>query len=124
MKIFLFVIDLLVPAIMLAAGYFMHMHPPKSINYIIGYRTARSMRNMDSWMFAQKKVGMLWEKAGLIALILSAVVQIPFLFFSLDVLSIVSLVLMFAQLAVLLLTIIPVERALKKEFPDNKNTDC
>ena len=59
MKIFLFAIDLLVPAIMLIAGYFMHKHPPKNINYIVGYRTARSMRNMDAWQFAQKKAACL-----------------------------------------------------------------
>jgi len=120
MKIFLFAIDLLVPAIMLIAGYFMHKHPPKNINYIVGYRTARSMRNMDAWQFAQKKVGMLWQKAGCIALIASVLIQIPFLFLSVDAFSAFSLVLMFAQLALLLLTILPVERALKREFPDEK----
>lgn len=114
---FLFITDLLIPIIMLIAGYFMHKHPPKNINYVIGYRTARSMRNMDTWMFAQKKIGMLWQKTGLIALIVSIVIQIPFLFLSVDAFSIVCLVLMFAQLALLLLTIVPVERALKKKFP-------
>ena len=28
------------------------VHPPKSINYLYGYRTRRSMRNQDTWDFA------------------------------------------------------------------------
>lgn len=120
MKIFLFVVDLLVPAIMLVAGYFMHKHPPKNINYIVGYRTARSMRNTDTWVFANKKIGEIWVKAGAIALIASIAVQIPFLFLSVDAFAIMSVVLLFAQLAILLISVIPVERALKKEFSDKK----
>ena len=120
MKAFLFFTDLLIPLIMLIAGYIMRRHPPKNINYVIGYRTRRSMRNMDSWLFAQNKIGAIWEKTGLIALAISAAVQIPFLFVSVDAFSVASLVLMFAQLALLLLTIPPVERALKREFPDEK----
>lgn len=120
MKVFLFIVDLLIPFIMLAAGYFMHKHPPKSINYVVGYRTARSMRSMDAWMFAQKKTGLLWQKVGAASLIASALIQIPFLFLSVDAFSVCSIVLMFVQLAMLLLTIPPIERALKKEFPDGK----
>ena len=27
------------------------VHPPKSINYLYGYRTRRSMRNQETWDF-------------------------------------------------------------------------
>lgn len=118
MKIFLFLITLLVPLVITAAGWFMHKHPPRDINWVIGYRTMRSMKSKEAWMFAQKKMGILWEKVGAIALIVSIAVQIPFLFFSVETMSIVSLVLMFVQLAVLIASVLPVERALKKQFPD------
>jgi len=120
MKLFLFFTGLLIPFVMIGAGWFMHKYPPKNINWVIGYRTGRSMRNPDTWMFAQKKIGMLWEKAGVISLIASAAVQIPFLFLSVEALSVAMLVSMSAQLAALLLTILPVERALQREFPDEK----
>ncbi len=120
MKIFLFLITLLVPLIITIAGWFMHKHPPREVNWIIGYRTMRSMKSKEAWMFSQKKMGILWEKAGAVTLIVSAAVQVPFLFFSVETMSIVSLVLMFVQLAVLLASVFPVERALKKEFPDTK----
>ncbi len=120
MNLFLFITGLLVPFIMLTAGWFLHRHPPRDINWAIGYRTARSMKSKEAWMFAQKKMGIYWEWAGAAALIVSAAVQIPFMFFSIETMSIVSLVLMFVQLAVLIASIFPVERALKKEFPDTK----
>ncbi|MBQ4158297.1 MAG: SdpI family protein [Clostridia bacterium] len=120
MKVSLYLTDLLIPVIMVLAGYLMHKHPPKNINWVVGYRTARSMRNTDTWVFANKKIGEIWVKAGAIALIASIAVQIPFLFLSVDAFAIMSVVLLFAQLAVLLISIIPVERALKKEFSDKK----
>lgn len=118
MKIFLFIVGLLVPAIMFSAGWFMHKHPPRDINWVIGYRTARSMKNKDAWIFAQKKIGILWEKAGIFTMIASAVIMLPFCFMPVNALSVAMLVLLFGQMAVLLLTIVPVERALKKQFPD------
>lgn len=118
MMAFLFLTDLLIPAIMILAGYFMHKHPPKNINWVVGYRTARSMRNMDTWIFANRKMGEIWKKAGIIVLIASIFVQIPFFFLSVDAFSIMSVAVLFAQLAILLISIVPVERALKKEFSD------
>ncbi len=120
MKVFLFFTGLLIPAVMLIAGWLMHKHPPKNINWVIGYRTGRSMQSHEAWSFAQKKIGVIWKKTGAITLLVSAAAQIPFFFLSDQVFSIASLVLMFTQLFILLMTIPPVERALKKEFPDTK----
>ena len=61
---FIFVCDLLIPIIMITAGNMMWKHAPKKINRIIGYRTARSMKNIDTWNFAQKHCGRLWWKIG------------------------------------------------------------
>lgn len=116
MKLFLFIMDLIVPVVMVIAGSMMLHHPPKKINSVYGYRTARSMRNMDTWLFAHKAAGKTWMKWGTAALIASGIVQIPFFFLSVDAFSIASMVLMFIQIAVLLVSIAPVERALKREF--------
>ena len=118
MKAYLFIMNLLVPLIMIGAGYFMLKCPPAKINRFFGYRTARSMRNADTWRFAHEKAGSAWMKWGVILLAASAAVQIPLLFLSVDAFSYASLVVLFAQTAVLLISIVPVERALKKEFGD------
>ena len=71
MFVLMFVCNLLLPLIMVIAGYFMYKHSPKDINGIIGYRTKLSMKNQETWDFAQKFCGKLWLKIGGIMLLLS-----------------------------------------------------
>ena len=42
----------------------MWKHCPKHINGMLGYRTTRSMKNMDTWKFAHDYCGKLWWKIG------------------------------------------------------------
>ena len=52
--------DLIVPIVMIIGGRMMWKHCPKSINGIVGYRTHRSTKNMDTWKFAHEYCGKLW----------------------------------------------------------------
>ena len=76
--IFLFLCNLLIPLIMLIAGYSMYKNPPKEINGLVGYRTAMSRKNKDTWAFAHNYCGKLWMKSGGILLIPTVIAQIPF----------------------------------------------
>ncbi len=76
---FMFVCNLLIPVILIIAGRMMWKHCPKKINTVYGYRTRRSMKNMDTWRFAHNYCGKLWWKIGWVSLFPSVVVQIPFL---------------------------------------------
>ena len=49
--IFMFICNLLIPLLMIICGYFMRRKPPKEINGLIGYRTAMSRKNKDTWDF-------------------------------------------------------------------------
>ena len=51
---FILMCDLLLPITLLIAGKMMWKHCPKQINGVLGYRTARSMKNMDTWRFAHE----------------------------------------------------------------------
>ena len=62
---FIFCFNQLTPILMILGGQIMWKHSPKNINSIIGYRTSRSMKNIDTWLFAQKHCGKLWWKIGL-----------------------------------------------------------
>lgn len=94
----------------------MWKHCPKKINGIYGYRTGRSMKNMDTWKFAHDYCGRLWYKIGWIMLIPSALVQIPFFRSDEDVVGTVGAVLCTIQVIVLIASIFPTEAALKKAF--------
>lgn len=115
---FMFICDLLVPVVMILCGRMMWKHSPKKINSLFGYRTSRSMKNMDTWIFAQKHFGKLWWKIGWIILIPSILVHIPFYGASDDMIGIVGLILVTVQTIIIIVSIIPTERALKNTFPE------
>ncbi len=116
---FIFACDLLIPIIMLVFGIIMYKHAPKNINYIFGYRTSRSMKNDDTWKFAHEYCGRLWWRLGLIILIPTVIVHIPFYNSNEDTIGIVATIVMTIQLIVLITSIFPTEIALKKTFNDD-----
>ena len=116
---FMFVCNLLIPVILIIAGRMMWKHCPKKINTVYGYRTRRSMKNMDTWRFAHNYCGKLWWKIGWFSLFPSVVVQIPFFESSEDVIGIVEGIICMVQVVILIASIFPTEAALKKTFNDD-----
>lgn len=117
----MFFCNLLIPLTMMITGYMMYKHPPKEINGVIGYRTTRSTKNMDTWRFAHDYCGRLWFKAGIILFIPSIAVQIPFAGSNEDVVGIMTVIVETVQVVVLIGSIFPVEKALKTNFDDDGN---
>ena len=112
----MFIFNLLIPVLMIIFGRIMYKHAPKSINGVYGYRTSMSMKNEDTWKFAHDYCGRLWYKIGFIMLIPSVLVQLPFMKSSADTVGNVTLVLEFIQICVMIGSIVPTERALRKTF--------
>lgn len=112
----MFICNLLVPLLMIVFGRIMYKHAPKSINGIYGYRTSMSMKNEDTWKFAHDYCGKLWYKVGLIMLIPSVLVQLPFVKSSTDTIGIMTVVLETVQICVMIASVFPTERALRKTF--------
>lgn len=116
---FMFACGLIIPLIMVIAGILMWKRCPKTINFLYGYRTERSMKNRDTWKFAHDHCGRLWLKIGLLMLIPSALVYIPFYNSGEAAISVVGLIVCAVQLVVLIASIFPTEAALKKTFNDD-----
>lgn len=116
---FILICDLFIPIIMILAGIIMWKHAPKEINGLLGYRTTRSMKNMDTWQFAHDHCGRLWWKIGLVMLIATIPAHLPFYQSSDDTLSALSLIVTGVQLVVLIASVFPTEMALKKTFHDD-----
>lgn len=117
--ILMFICNLLIPIVMLICGFFMFKYPPKEINGIIGYRTTMSRKNKDTWKFAHDYCGRLWFKIGLVLLIPTIIIQIPFAYSSENTIGYMTLFVEGIQLVTLLGSIVFVERALKKTFDEN-----
>ena len=104
---------------MIIAGRMMWKHCSKSINGVIGYRTTRSMKNMDTWKFAHDYCGRLWWKLGVIMFILSVLIHIPFYQSNEKTIGITGCILVTIQCIVLIVSIFPTESALKRTFNDD-----
>ncbi len=52
-------------------GFYFVNHPPKKINPLMGYRTPRSMKNQESWDFAQIYSSELFKKYGALMMFVS-----------------------------------------------------
>ena len=114
MFIFILCIAAVLPALMIFFGIFFKYRPPKNINGICGYRTARSMQNQETWDFAQAYYAKISLLAGIIMLIPSIVLMFVFR----QDYDFASLWIVCVQAVVICLLIIPVEKALKKDFDE------
>ena len=116
----LWICSLLVPVIVIITGRMMWKHCPKHINGLIGYRTTLSMRNIDTWKFANEYCGRLWYRIGILMLIFSIIICLLFFKASYNTAFMASLILIAIQCIILVATIFPTENALKREFPEEE----
>ena len=116
--LFVTVMDLLVPAIMLYFGRRFQKKPPEKINHVYGYRTARSMKNQETWRFAHETCGRLWVRLGAVLLLLALAAAAMTFGSGVETAGIVSAAVVVVQVVVVIGSIVPVERALKRNFDD------
>lgn len=116
---FMMICDLLIPVCMIIIGKAFSKNPPKTINGVYGYRTARSMKNEDTWSFAQQYCGRLWCRIGVVLLPLSILAMLPLLGKDTDGVGMWGGIIALIQVIILIAAIFPVEGALKKNFDEN-----
>ncbi len=116
---FILFCDLLTPALMIGVGRWMWKRPPKEINAFLGYRTTWSMLNMDTWNFAHHHCGKRWWIIGWILLLPTVAIHIPFYGKGEDAIGWMCIGVLVVQCTVLIASIFPTERALKKTFRED-----
>lgn len=122
MWILMLVCNLLMPAVMIGIGRQYEAKPPHKNDGLSGYRTKRSMKNQDTWDFAQAYMGKVWQKAGWVLLPLTVLGQALTLFCpTIESMCMWSLAPTTVEVTALIATIFPVERALKRTFDKNGN---
>ena len=113
---------LIIPVIMLIFGHrFLVNGAPKNINGFYGYRTHRSMMSWDTWEFAHKYFGKLWQTAALVMIPVSIALMALTVKMSIDAVSIFGVFLMGIQAAVIVISIFVTEATLKKNFDQHGN---
>lgn len=119
MKIFYAIFTLFIPLLMIFCGILMKKYHSDEPNSAMGYRTKRSMKNNDTWKFANEFAGRLWIKAGIILAVISALVDFSYFYVKENYGVYVMLSAVILQSVMMVLTICPVEKALKSNFDDN-----
>lgn len=108
------VYTILLCATMIGFGWLFLHRPPKEINSLYGYRTAMSMKNRRTWIFAHHYAGKIWLYSGIASLAVAA----PLLLFTkkADWFQTLATALQIALLVPVIGVILPTERALRKRF--------
>lgn len=117
--IFMFVIDLLLPVTMISLGRYFSKHAPKEINPLFGYRTEMSMKNEQTWQFANHYFGKISYRFGWIQLPITILFMLPAIGKDTTFISIAGLILIGVQLIPLFASIAITEHALHKNFDSN-----
>ena len=115
------IVSLFVPLIMLFIGIIFTKKAPNKINPVYGYRSRRSMKSPEAWKFAHFLCGKIWLYAGIVMLTLTILAMLLVLNKSQDTIGLVGTITLYVQLAVMILSLIPVEIALKRNFDENGN---
>ena len=116
---FMFVSDMLIPVTFIICGKVMQRQASEKINGMTGYHTKCSMRNAETWKFANEHCGRLWWRIGWCMLPLSALVHLPFIHSSTGTIGTMGGILCAIQTLALIVSIIPTEAALRKTFTEN-----
>lgn len=119
--LFMLSMDLLVPACMIGLGQRFLKSAPQKINPVFGYRTTMSMKNQDTWAFAHSYCGKLWVQCGKVLLAASVAAMLFFLGKDISKISAAGAAVCIVQTVVMVGTLFPVERALKRTFDKDGN---
>jgi uncharacterized membrane protein len=112
---------LFIPLLMLFVAIIFLKKTPNSINPVYGYRSRRSMKSIEAWKFAHYLCAKIWLFASLILLPLTILAMLLVLNKDQDTIGLVGQIILYLQIAVIVLSIIPVEIALKRNFDENGN---
>ena len=115
------IVSLFVPLIMLIFGIVFLKKSPNKINPVYGYRSRRSMKSIEAWKFAHYLCAKIWLYAGIVMLLFTILAMLLVLKKSEETIGTVAQIVIYVQLAILLLSIIPVEASLKRNFDENGN---
>ncbi|MBQ1532983.1 MAG: SdpI family protein [Solobacterium sp.] len=113
--------EMLIPLIMIIFGYVFAHKAPDKINWLYGYRTRRSMMNVDTWSYAHRYIGKLWQIMGFVILLVTVIVMLLVMRKDKDMIGLAGGVLTALQMIPLIGSLFVTESELKKTFDESGN---
>ena len=108
-------------ATMIGFGLYFYLMGPKKINFIFGYRSPMSMKNLDTWKFGNAYAGRCMWSTGAVLLVGSLIALFAIMSSSEDVIRTVGIIIIIAHAVMILGSVISTEIALRKRFDRNGN---
>ena len=112
---------LLLPVLLYRFSKFFENDDSTEINYTFGYRPARSMKNPDTWRFAQKYWGKLRKQTAAVCMVIAVFPLMLVFGKDADTVGTVGGIICMMQLIPMVATIPKTEKALKETFDDKGN---
>jgi len=115
------VVVVVMSGVMIGFGLFFTMAGPKKINYVFGYRTPMSMKNLDTWRFGNMYSGKLMWRTGCILLIGSLIALFAVMGSDETVIRTVGLTIILVHAVMIFGAVIMTEAALRRNFDHHGN---
>lgn len=107
---------MVVSLVFLVGGYSLRKTAKRKINHIIGYRTSLSMKNEDTWAFANDELGKIWIKIGWFIVPFTILFNAVFAFVKLNCYEMVCVLFVISEIVVVFITIAIVESKMSRTF--------
>jgi len=107
---------LVMSAVMILFGLYFYISGPKKINYIFGYRTPMSMKNINTWRFGNIYAGRFMWVTGIILLIGSLITLLIVMNSDPATIRITGIIIIIVHAVMVFGTIIMTEVALRSRF--------
>ena len=103
----------IIPILITLIGILMYKRPPKKVNWVIGYRTRKSMKNEKVWKKANKYCGKLWIVIGSVMIVVAILLNVVFYFKMIIFSETILTIIVFCEIIPLLLSGLMVEYKIK-----------
>jgi len=108
-------------ATMIGFGLYFSVAGPKKINYIFGYRTPMSMKNLDTWKFGNTYAGRCMWITGAVLLVGSLATLFAIMNSDDTTIRTVGIIIIIAHAVMIFGSIISTEIALRRNFDGSGN---
>lgn len=126
MKFWIFMLKcvLILPVSMIITGIaYRKGNYPQKINSSFGYRTKMSMKNKETWEFAQKQFGKIWFLTGTVIFLPSVVPMLFVVDKEIDFIGWFGGAIVVIQVLFMIVPMILTENSLKKQFDETKSKE-
>lgn len=117
--LFMLIIDMITPAVLFMISMYFIGGEPKKINSFIGFRTKLSVKNADTWRFANNSCGKLFLKISLISSPFAVILPILANLIGDTAVTVCGIAILLVEASLMLYSVKAVDKRLNENFnPD------